>query len=93
MTFKDKLEIGLKEDAPFRRDNLPSFQKAPDGPETRPDDETRSPEEPGAREAIAAAHVDVLPAEADVDTKADTRNGADEETKRPAPKKNGISGG
>jgi len=24
MTLKDKLEIGLKEDAPFRRDNLPT---------------------------------------------------------------------
>jgi hypothetical protein len=23
MTWRDKLEIGLKEDAPFRRDNLP----------------------------------------------------------------------
>lgn len=23
MTWKDKLEIGLKEDAPFRKDNLP----------------------------------------------------------------------
>lgn len=24
MTWKDKLELGLKEDAPFRRDNLPA---------------------------------------------------------------------
>ena len=24
MTWKDKLEIGLKEDAPFRKDNLPA---------------------------------------------------------------------
>jgi len=23
MTWKDKLEIGLKEDAPYRKDNLP----------------------------------------------------------------------
>jgi hypothetical protein len=23
MTWKDKLELGLKEDAPFRKDNLP----------------------------------------------------------------------
>lgn len=87
MTFKDKLEIGLKEDAPFRRDNLPSFQKTPGGPETRPDDETRSPEEPGAREAIAAAHVDVLPGEADAD--ADTTKKA----KPPTPKKNDTTGG
>jgi hypothetical protein len=26
MTLKDKLEIGLKEDAPFRKDNLPEGQ-------------------------------------------------------------------
>ena len=50
MTWKDKLEIGLKEDASFRRDNLPDFQKKKDGPETQPGDPTRSPEEPGARQ-------------------------------------------
>ena len=33
MTWKDKLEIGLKDDAPFRRDNLPEFQQT--DPETR----------------------------------------------------------
>ena len=55
MTIKDKLEIGLKDDAPFRRDNLPEFQKAEDGPETKAGDETRSPEEPGARTAAAKA--------------------------------------
>src|SRR4029079_6169086 len=27
MSLKDKLEIGLKPDAPFRKDNLPEFQK------------------------------------------------------------------
>jgi len=27
MTIKDKLEIGLKEDAPFRKDNLPASQR------------------------------------------------------------------
>lgn len=61
MTWKDTLEIGLKEDAPFRRDHLPDSQKSPDGPDTQPGDATRSPEEPGARAAIAAAHVDALP--------------------------------
>lgn len=55
MTWKDKLEIGLKDDAAFRRDNLPDFQKAPDGPASKPDDETRSPEEPGARRAAEVA--------------------------------------
>lgn len=33
MTWKDKLEIGLKDDAPYRKDNLP-------------DDQVRGPEEP-----------------------------------------------
>ena len=50
MTWKDKLEIGLKDDAPFRRDNLPDFQTKKGGPETQPGDPTRSPEEPGARQ-------------------------------------------
>lgn len=27
MSLKDKLEIGLKSDAPYRADNLPDFQK------------------------------------------------------------------
>jgi hypothetical protein len=27
MSLKDKLEIGLKPDAPFRPDNLPGFQR------------------------------------------------------------------
>lgn len=63
MTWKDKLELGLKEDAPFRRDNLPPREKSPDGPERKPDDPTRSPEEPGARERKAEEHVDLLPGE------------------------------
>jgi len=50
MTLKDKFEIGLKDDAPYRRDNLPTFQKTVDGSPEQPGDETRSPEEPGARE-------------------------------------------
>ncbi|HXT69469.1 MAG TPA: hypothetical protein VN700_06930 [Vicinamibacterales bacterium] len=53
MTWKDKLEIGLKDDAAFRRDNLPDFQKDADVPETKPGDETRSPEVPGARAEAA----------------------------------------
>ncbi len=28
MSLKDKLEIGLKPDAPYRKDNLPEFQQA-----------------------------------------------------------------
>lgn len=50
MTWKDTLEIGLKDDAPFRRDNLPDFQKNGARGETMPADPTRSPEEPGARQ-------------------------------------------
>ena len=46
MTLKDKLEIGLKEDAPYRKDNLPAKQvrgpQVPKGPD-------RSPEVPAAR--------------------------------------------
>jgi hypothetical protein len=54
MTWKDKLELGLKGDAPFRRDNLPDFQKSAGGRETQPGDLTRSPEEPGARQDAVA---------------------------------------
>jgi hypothetical protein len=54
MTWKDKLEIGLKDDAPFRKDNLPEFQVHSDTPETKPGDPTRSPEEPGARQEAEA---------------------------------------
>ncbi len=46
MTWKDKLEIGLKEDAPFRKDNLPASEQ--EGPE-RPAGPGRSPELPLAR--------------------------------------------
>ena len=57
MTWKDKLEIGLKDDAAFRRDNLPDFQKAgsddDEEHEHKPGDDTRSPEEPGARREAA----------------------------------------
>ena len=47
MTWKDKLEIGLKEDAPYRKDNLPASQVR--GPEI-PTGPGRSPEIPAARE-------------------------------------------
>jgi len=46
MTIKDKLEIGLKEDAPFRKDNLPEDQVR--GPE-QPAGPDRSPVIPAAR--------------------------------------------
>jgi hypothetical protein len=46
MTWKDKLELGLKEDAAFRKDNLPPNQVR--GPEI-PTGPGRSPEIPLAR--------------------------------------------
>lgn len=46
MTWRDKLEIGLKEDAPYRKDNLPQSQIR--GPQV-PKGEGRSPEIPLAR--------------------------------------------
>ena len=46
MTLKDKLEIGLKEDAAYRKDNLPDSQVR--GPEI-PTGPGRSPEIPMAR--------------------------------------------
>jgi len=49
MTVKDKLEIGLKEDAPYRKDNVPPIQQKPGVPDTKPGDPTRSPVVPGAR--------------------------------------------
>jgi hypothetical protein len=53
MTWKDKLEIGLKDDAPFRRDNLPEFQQTNGGNVPEDPDAERSPEEPGARAEAA----------------------------------------
>lgn len=46
MTWKDKLEIGLKEDAPYRKDNLPESEVT--GPEV-PAGPGRSPVIPAAR--------------------------------------------
>ncbi len=54
MSLKDKLEIGLKPDAPYRKDNLPEFQQ--DEPAcdiaAMPGD---SPEAKEARKECAAA--------------------------------------
>lgn len=52
MTWKDKLELGLKEDAPYRKDNLPENQVR--GPEV-PSGPGRSPEVPAARKDAAQA--------------------------------------
>ena len=53
MTWKDKLEIGLKDDAPFRRDNLPEFQQTHESDPPENPEADRSPEEPGARAEAA----------------------------------------
>ena len=55
MTWKDKLEIGLKEGAPYRKDNLPESEVS--GPEV-PSGPGRSPEIPHARRAGAKAPVE-----------------------------------
>jgi hypothetical protein len=60
MTLKDKLEIGLKEDAPYRKDNLPESQVR--GPEI-PAGPGRSPEIPLARTDVTAPETtDATPA-------------------------------
>jgi hypothetical protein len=48
MTWRDKLEIGLKENAPYRKDNLPVDEVV--GPEL-PQGPGRSAEIPHARDA------------------------------------------
>ena len=49
MSVKDKLEIGLKPDAPYRHDNLPDFQQ--DDPDCQKAAEAES--SPAAEEARA----------------------------------------
>jgi hypothetical protein len=50
VTLKDKLEIGLKEDAPYRKDNLPEHEVR--GPQI-PAGPGRSPEVPAARKSAS----------------------------------------
>ena len=52
MTLRDNLEIGLKKDAPFRKDNLPESQVR--GPEV-PTGPGRSPLIPAAKHDADAA--------------------------------------
>jgi hypothetical protein len=49
MTWRDKLEIGLKENAPYRKDNLPSSEVT--GVQL-PQGAGRSAEIPNARESL-----------------------------------------
>ena len=68
MTWKDKLEIGLKEDAPFRKDNLPEKQVR--GPEV-PAGPGRSPVIPAAIEDAESAPKPPAPKPADDDAEAE----------------------
>jgi hypothetical protein len=68
MTLRDKLEIGLKEDAPYRKDNLPESQvrgpEIPTGPGRSPEiplargDKNIVPETPDTGDAARAANRD-----------------------------------
>ena len=58
MTWRDKMEIGLKGDAPFRRDNLPTFEI--EGPQV-PAGRGRSPIVPAAAGEAAKAAVSGKP--------------------------------
>ena len=62
MTWKDKLEIGLKEDAPFRKDNLPEQQVR--GPEVAAGP-GRSPVIPAAKAEAEATPPPPAPKPAD----------------------------
>jgi hypothetical protein len=53
MTLKDKLEIGLKEDAPFRKDNLPENQVRGPEVESGPGRSRGVPESRGDRNTVA----------------------------------------
>ena len=68
MTWKDKLEIGLKEDAPFRKDNLPEDQVR--GPEI--------PAGPGRSSVIPAAVEDKTVVPAPTTTRAEGEKEPDE---------------
>jgi len=71
MTWKDKLELGIKEDAAFRKDNLPESQVR--GPEI-PAGPGRSPQIPAARtdpKTPAAPGVVQQPGTADDDSRLD----------------------
>jgi hypothetical protein len=78
MTWKDKLEIGLTDDASFRKDNLPEEQVR--GPEI-PKGKGRSPEIPAARKD-AEEH-----AGASTLHEHDTNHGEDESEPPPRPRK------
>ena len=60
MTWRDKLEIGLKENAPYRKDNLPLQEVV--GPEV-PQGPGRSAEIPAARDAATKKSDDASPSE------------------------------
>jgi hypothetical protein len=74
MSLKDKLEIGLKPDAPYRQDNLPEFQQDDpdcvdaaepgDGPSERAARERCSPPAPAR---VGGPHAEPEPDDKDRD--------------------------
>ena len=58
MSIKDKLEIGLKPDAPYRRDNLSEHEQ--DDPCVEPGQPGETAEEKRAREACQKTEGDVV---------------------------------
>ena len=73
MTWKDKLEIGLKKDAPFRKDNLPEDQVS--GPEI--------PAGPGRSPVIPAAVEDKTVVPAPTTTGAEGKKEPDDDDEKP----------
>lgn len=73
MTWKDKLEIGLKKDAPFRKDNLPEDQVR--GPEI--------PAGPGRSPVIPAAVEDKTVVPAPTTTGAEGKKEPDDDDEKP----------
>ena len=73
MTWRDKLELGIKENAPFRKDNLPASQvRGPEidqGPGRSPEipmarqDHTHVPNAPEAEKELPVIADDDLPPE------------------------------
>jgi hypothetical protein len=85
MSLKDKLEIGLKPDAPFRKDNLPEFQQ----------DEPACDEAalPGETPSVERARKEcTMPPEKQQQIAAEEAAARDRQTKRPVAKRRTSTG-
>lgn len=76
MTWKDKLELGLKKDAPYRKDNLPESQVR--GPEI-PAGPGRSPIIPAAIEDAKDPNEPTIPDDRAADRAADSNPDAEKD--------------